>query len=373
MLKLNPSLHRLPVYRPGRTVEAVAREHGFSLAEVAKLASNENPLGPSPAAIQAIQNASSSVNLYPDGDASTLKNRLSETLNLAPANILLGNGSNELIEFVAHALLKPGDNIVVSQYCFAIYPLVARLFGAEVITVPASNFGSDTAAMIEAVTPATKALFIANPNNPTGTLAGAQAIEKLIDRIPSRVLVVMDEAYIEYLDHPQNLLPKIRDNKAPNLLLMRTFSKIHGLAGLRLGYGLGAETLIRALEKIRQPFNVNALAQAAALASLNDLTHAEKSRRHNRREREKFEEFCQAQRCPYVPSFANFVLLRVGDGQKTYQTLLTKGVITRPMNAYGLPEWLRISIGTSAENQKCMKALSTLLNQNNSQSASGED
>lgn len=367
MLKLNPSLHRLPVYRPGRTIEAVAREHGFSLAEVAKLASNENPLGPSPAAIQAIQNAAAAVNLYPDGNASALKNRLSETLNLAPANILLGNGSNELIEFVAHALLKPGDNIVVSQYCFAIYPLVARLFGAEVITVPASNYGSDTTAMIEAVTPATKALFIANPNNPTGTLAGAEAIEKLIDRIPSHVLVVMDEAYIEYLDQPQNLLPKIRNNKTPNLLLMRTFSKIHGLAGLRLGYGLGTKTLIRPLEKIRQPFNVNALAQSAALASLNDPAHAEKSRRHNRRERGKFEEFCRAQRCSYVPSFANFVLLRVGDGQKTYQTLLTKGVITRPMNAYGLPEWLRISIGTSTENQKCLKALAPVLNPNSSQ------
>lgn len=367
MLKLNPSIHSLPVYRPGRTIEAVAREHGFSLAEVAKLASNENPLGPSPAAIQAIQNTAASVNLYPDGDASALKNRLSETLNLSPANILLGNGSNELIEFVAHALLNPGDNIVVSQYCFAIYPLVARLFGAKVVTVPASNYGSDVAAMIEAVTPATKALFIANPNNPTGTLADADAIEELIDRVPQRVLIVMDEAYIEYLDHPQDLLPKIRNHKAPNLLLMRTFSKIHGLAGLRLGYGLGTETLIRALEKIRQPFNVNALAQAAALASLNDLAHAEKSRLHNRQEREKFQEFCQAQQLPYIPSFANFILLHVGDGQKTYQSLLKKGVIVRPMNAYGLPEWLRISIGASAENQKCMKALAAVLNQTSRQ------
>lgn len=364
MLKLNPSLRRLPVYRPGKTIEAVAREHGFSLAEVAKLASNENPLGPSPAAIQAIQNAAASVNRYPDGDASALKHRLSETLSLSPANILLGNGSNELIEFVAHALLEPGDNIVVSQYCFAIYPLVAQLFGAEAITAPAFDYGSDVAAMIEAVNPATKALFIANPNNPTGTLADAEAIEELIDRVPSRVLVVIDEAYVEYLDHPQDLLPKIRKNRPPNLLLMRTFSKIHGLAGLRLGYGLGAETLIRALEKIRQPFNVNALAQTAALASLNDGAHVEKSRRHNRREREKLQEFCQAQRLPHIPSFANFVLLRVGDGQKTYQSLLKKGVIVRPMNAYGLPEWLRISIGKSAENQKCMEALSAVLNEN---------
>lgn len=367
MLKLNPSLRRLPVYRPGRTIEAVAGEHGFSLAEVAKLASNENPLGPSPAAIQAIQNAAASVNRYPDGDASALKRRLSETLSLSPANILLGNGSNELIEFVAHALLEPGDNIVVSQYCFAIYPLVARLFGAESIIAPASNYGSDVAAMIESVTPATKALFIANPNNPTGTLTDADAIEELIDRVPSRVLVVIDEAYFEYLDHPQNLLPKIREGKAPNLLLMRTFSKIHGLAGLRLGYGLGEETLICALEKIRQPFNVNAVAQAAALAALNDGAHAEESRRHNRREREKFQEFCRAQRCPYIPSFANFVLCRVGGGAKAYQALLKKGVIARPMNAYGLPEWLRISIGTSAENQKCMKALAAILNENGNQ------
>ncbi len=356
MLKFNPALENLPVYHPGRPIEAVACEQGFSLAEVAKLASNENPLGPSPAAIETMREAAASMHLYPDGHAFSLKRRLSEALNLTPANILLGNGSNELIEFIGHALLAPGTNTVVSQYCFAIYPIVARLFGAKMITVPAANYGSDTAAMIEAVTPETKVLFIANPNNPTGTLAGAEAIAELIDRIPPHVLMVIDEAYIEYLDAPQDLLPKIREGKK-NLLLLRTFSKIHGLAGLRLGYGLGEETLIRTLEKIRQPFNINAAAQAAALASLNDPAHLEQSRRHNRREIQKFEEFCQAQDRRYVPSTANFILLHVGDGAKVYQALLKRGIITRPMSGYGLAEWLRISAGTSEANRRCLEAL----------------
>ncbi|MCS1409396.1 MAG: Histidinol-phosphate aminotransferase [Verrucomicrobia subdivision 3 bacterium] len=357
MLKLSSTLESLPVYQPGRPIKEVACEQGFAPSEVATLASNENPLGPSPLAIQAMREAVATVNLYPDGNAFYLKRRLGEALDVAPSNIILGNGSNELIEFVGHALLGPGTKVVVSQYCFAIYPIVAKLFGADVVTVPAVDYGSDVAAMAKAVNEETRILFVANPNNPTGTLVPEEAILKLIETVPGHVLVVIDEAYIEYLDNPLDLLPRIRKGKPQNLLLMRTFSKIHGLAGLRLGYGLGCDTIVGALEKIRQPFNTNSIAQAAALAALDDVAHVEESRRHNRQGIEMFESFCRERGWLYVPSFANFVLIQVGDGSAVCQSLLKQGIIARPMDGYGLNEWLRISIGTAKENQRCLEAL----------------
>ncbi len=357
MLSLNPVLENLPVYQPGRPIEEVARELGLPFGNIAKLASNENPLGPAPAAMEAMSQALASVHLYPDGNAFYLKNRLSEHLDLPGSQIILGNGSNELIEFIGHAFLQPGKNIVVSQYCFAIYPIVARLFGADVITVPAENYGSDIAGMIAAVNADTRVVFLANPNNPTGTLSRAEDVERLLAEVPSNVLVVVDEAYFEYLDSPQDLLPKIREGALPNLMLMRTFSKIYGLAGLRIGYGMGSESLIAGLEKIRQPFNINSLAQAAALASLDATDHVVESRRQNREGVDFYEQACRERGWEFVPSFANFVLIRVGDGAGAYQALLEAGIIARPMAGYQLPNWLRISVGTRAENERCVAAL----------------
>lgn len=357
MLNLNPVLDHLPVYQPGRPIEEVAREIGVPFTDVAKLASNENPLGPSPEAVTAMQKAVASVNLYPDGNAYYLKRCLIEKYDVRETQIVLGNGSNELIEFLGHALLGPGSNIVVSQYCFAIYPIVAKLFGADVITVPAVNYGSDLPAMAAAVTTETKILFLANPNNPTGTLADAESVRTLISQIPSDVLIVIDEAYIEYLENPQDLLPLVRGGELPNLFLMRTFSKIYGLAGLRLGYGIGGESLVGALEKVRQPFNCNLMSQAAAMAALGDVNHVEKSCVLNRKELARYETVCKEKGWEFVPSFANFILIRVGEGARTYQELLQEGIITRPMAGYQLPEWLRISIGTESENDRCIKAL----------------
>lgn len=357
LLPLNPALQDLPVYQPGRPIEEVARELGMPAARIIKLASNENPLGPSPAALRAMQQILPQLHLYPDGNAFYLKERLSRKLELAPANIILGNGSNEIIEFVGHAALSRGSNIVVSQYCFAIYPIIGRLFGAGVITVPAREYGHDIEAMLAAINPQTRAIFVANPNNPTGTLISQRDIDLLVDRVPSNILLVMDEAYIEFLDQPIDLLPQVRSGAKPNLLLMRTFSKIYGLAGLRLGYGIGHPNLIGALEKVRQPFNINALVQAGALAALDDGEHIERTRRNNKEGLRFFEEVFRQLKLPCVPSAANFILVRVGNGQGVFLELQKRGVITRPMAGYQLPEWIRISIGTPAENERCAQAL----------------
>jgi len=251
----------------------------------------------------------------------------------------------------------------VSQYCFAIYPIVAKMFGADVITVPAVNYGHDLPAMLKAITPKTKIVFVANPNNPTGTLAAREAVIQFVNEVPDHVLLVMDEAYIEFLDEPLDLSALVRSGVRPNLILMRTFSKIYGLAGLRLGYGIGHPEFIAALEKIRQPFNANLLAQTAALAALDDEDHVQKTRTNNFAGLEFFHRAFRALKLEYVPSAANFILVRVGDGKKVFEAMQAQGVITRPMAGYLLPEWIRISVGTPKENERCLAALKSALGQ----------
>lgn len=356
-LPLNPALAKLPVYQPGRPIEEVARELGLNAADIIKLASNENPLGPSPAALAAMERAIQTLHLYPDGNAFYLKQKLAAKLGLTPLNLILGNGSNEIIEFIGHALLAPGAEVVVSQYCFAVYPIVTSLFGAKLVTVPAKDHGHDIPAMLRAITPDTRVIFVANPNNPTGTLIPKADIELLLRETPSNVLIAMDEAYVEFLETPFDLLPLIRDEAAPNLLLMRTFSKIYGLAGLRLGYGIATPGLISAFEKVRQPFNINALIQAGALAALDDDEHITRTRDNNAAGLRQYERVFRELNLPFVPSSANFILVCVGDGQRVFNELQKRGVITRPMAGYQLPEWIRISVGTPAENERCLKAL----------------
>jgi len=360
-LAFNPSLRELPVYQPGRPIEEVARELGLPAADIIKLASNENPLGPSPLALAAMQRTLGQLNLYPDGNAFYLKQKLAAKLGVEPANLILGNGSNEIIEFVGHALLEPGTEVVVSQYCFAVYPIVTHLFGAKLITVPASHYGHDLPAMLKAITPRTRILFVANPNNPTGTLAPHADLLRLVNEVPDHVLLALDEAYLEFLDDPVDLLPMIRRGEKPNLLLMRTFSKIYGLAGLRLGYGIGHPEVITALEKIRQPFNINSVAQAGALAALDDAAHMQKTRRNNAEGLRLYEQACQQMDLEYMPSAANFILVRVGNGGRVFDQLQRRGVIVRPMGGYELPEFIRISIGTPEENARCLEALKEVL------------
>ena len=310
--KLNPALNTLPVYQPGRPIEEVARELGLERDEVIKVASNENPLGTSPLAVEAMKTAIGQSHLYPDGNAFYLKNKLAAKLGVEPANLILGNGSNEIIEFVSHVLLGSSDEIVVSQYCFAIYPLVAMIMGAKVNTVPAVEHGHDLPAMLEAITPATRIVWVANPNNPTGTLAKPGDVRALVEQVPDDVLLVMDEAYYEFLDEPVDLLPLVRSNEKPNLLLMRTFSKIYGLAGLRIGYGIGHPDFVSALEKVRQPFNTNSVAQAGAIAALDDDAHLASTRSTNAEGLNYFEAVCVEQGIEFVPSYANFVMVRAG-------------------------------------------------------------
>lgn len=360
-LPINPTLKDLPTYQPGRPIEEVARELGMPATKIIKLASNENPLGPSPEALQAMQHVLANIHLYPDGNAFYLKHKLAQKLDVQPEHLILGNGSNEIIEFVGHAFMQPGVDVVVSQYCFAIYPLTAKLFGANVITVPAVKHGHDLSAMLKAITPSTRVVFVANPNNPTGTVVAKQELVDFAGKVPANVLLVIDEAYIEFLNDPADFISEIRRGQKPNVLLMRTFSKIFGLAGLRLGYGIGSPELITALEKIRQPFNINSIAQAGALAALDDADHMRRTRDNNSTGLKRYEEAFQQLGLEFVPSAGNFILVRVGEGQRVFDDMQKLGVIVRPMGGYQLPEWIRISVGTPEENERGIKALKTVL------------
>src|SRR5687768_1480667 len=358
---LNPALANLPVYQPGRPIEEVAREHNLPVESVIKLASNENPLGPSPKAVAAMRKALDSLHLYPDGNAFYLKRKVAEKLSVKPEQIVFGNGSNEIIETVEHPFIRPGKDILVSENCFAIYPIMAKMFGANVVSVPARNLGHDIPAMLRAITPQTRVMFVANPNNPTGTLAPKGEIEQLVAQVPDSVMLVMDEAYIDFLEDRADLLPLIRSGKKPNLLLMRTFSKIYGLAGLRLGYGIGHPEFISALEKVRQPFNINSLIQAGAIAALDDEEHLTRTKQNNADGLNYFVDQLRSLDLEFAPSAANFILVRVGDGQKVFEAMQRQGVITRPMGGYKLPEWIRITIGTPEENRRCLAALKSAL------------
>jgi histidinol-phosphate aminotransferase len=362
LTRLNPQLASLPVYVPGKPIEHVAREHGLDPGSIIKLASNENPLGASPKALAAVRGLVDTLHLYPDGSAFNLKAALAETHSVAPNQLILGNGSNEVLELIAHAFLGPGDEVVVSQYCFAVYPIVTALMGASLISVPAlPGLQADIPGMIRAITPRTKVLFLANPNNPTGTLTSRADVAQLLAEVPSHVLLVLDEAYIEFLNDPIDLLPLVRVGSHPNLLLARTFSKIHGLAGLRLGYGMGSAGVVAALEKAREPFNLNTLAQAAGIAALHDTEHQEKTRANNRRGLEFYSRQLFSLGLEVIPSSGNFVLVKVGDGARIFAELQKRGVITRPVTGYQLPEWLRISVGTPDENERCVRTLRDVL------------
>jgi histidinol-phosphate aminotransferase len=355
--RLNSCLASLPTYQPGRPIEEVAREIGIAPGNIIKLASNENPLGPSPLAIKAMTEAIHEVHLYPDGNAFYLKQKLSGMLDVRPDRLILGNGSNEIIEFITHAFVRPGTEVVCSQYCFAIYPILTLMMGGSVVEVPAKGLAHDLEAMAAAVTSKTAAVFVANPNNPTGTLASPEEIEKFIESIPPDVPVIIDEAYVEYLEEPADLLRHIRSGTHPNLILMRTFSKIYGLAGLRIGYGMADPEIIAALERIRQPFNVNLVAQKAALAALDDHDYLDKSRSINAEGLHQLAQGLADLDIPFEKSYCNFILARLGDASQAFVELQKSGIITRPMAGYKLPEWLRISVGTPEQNARCLEAL----------------
>lgn len=351
----NPQLRDLVPYEPGKPIDDVARELGLEPENIVKLASNENPLGPSPKAIQVMQSLAGEVHVYPDGGGWKLRNAIAEKFSLSMDNIILGNGSNEIIEFLGHSFLKPGDEVIVANHAFVVYKLMATLFGAKTIEVNDPGFVHDLEAMADAINERTKQIFIANPNNPTGTLVTQEAIDRFMERVPENVIVIFDEAYYEFLDTPPDTLKFIKEGR--NVVVMRTFSKIQGLAGLRIGYGITTPSLSSILQKTRQPFNANLIAQEAALAALDDDEHQNKTKKITDEGRSLFQSEFGKMGIEYVPSYANFVLLKVGDGDEVFQKMLSEGVIVRAMRGYKLPEWIRVSIGTMEENLKFLELL----------------
>lgn len=351
----NPHLRDLTLYEPGKPIEETARESGLRPEEIVKLASNENPLGPSPRAMEAMQRALTEANFYPDGGGFYVRDALAQKLDLARENLILGNGSNEILEFVGHAFLRPGVAAATSENAFVAYKLLTALFGSALVEVPDREHRFDLEALLEAITERTRVVFVANPNNPTGTLVDQEAIDRFMERVPNEVVVVFDEAYSEYLDQPPDTLRFVRADR--NVVVLRTFSKIHGLANLRLGYGIARPELIRVLQKTREPFNVNGIVQAGAIASLTDEEHQAKTKRVTDEGREYLESEFAALNLDFVPSVANFVLVKVGDGRAVFHAMLKKGVIVRALKGYKLPEWIRISVGTMEQNRKCITVL----------------
>ena len=344
-------------YVGGKPIEEVARELDLDPSTIIKLASNENPRGPSPEVLAAIARAAADVTRYPDGNGFALKAALSSRLRIAPERIVLGNGSNDVLELATQAFLRPGDHAVYSQYAFIVYPLATQARGALGIEVPAKDHAHDLAAMREAITPRTRIVFIANPNNPTGTWLAPGVVESFIASLPPDVIVVLDEAYNEYLEPSQQAPSAEWTTRFRNLIVSHTFSKAHGLAALRVGYGVMDADLADLLNRVRQPFNVNSLAQAAALAALADERYVDESRRQNREGMRQIEHGLEALGVRYVPSHGNFVLIEVGDAQAVYEALLHRGVIVRPVGNYDLPSWLRVTVGTEAENVRFLAAL----------------
>ena len=358
----NSQLRDLVSYEPGKPIEDLARELGLAPGDIVKLASNENPLGPSPKAVAAMRESLERANFYPDGGGYYLREAVAARHGLARENVILGNGSNEIIEFLGHAFLRPGDEVVTSAHAFAVYPLMAQLFGAKTVLVPERpGFVQDLDATLAAITPRTRQVFIASPNNPTGTIVSPAAIEQFMARVPAHVVVAFDEAYYEFLD-PADAPDTVRYvREGRNVIVMRTFSKIQGLANLRIGYGLGPAELIDILGKTRQPFNANGIAQAGALASLGDTEHQARTKAVTDEGRAFLQKNFAALGREFVPSHANFVLVHVGSGRAVFEALLRRGIIIRAMDSYGLPEWVRVSVGTMEQNRRCVEALRKVL------------
>jgi histidinol-phosphate aminotransferase len=355
----NPQLRGLAVYQPGKPIEETARELGAEPKAIIKLASNENPLGPSPKAVAAMGAALESAQLYPDGGGFYLRNALATKVGFARENIILGNGSNEIIEFLCHGFLNRGDEVVTSEHAFVAYKLIATLFGASTVEAPSPDYQHDLEAMLKAITPRTRIIFIANPNNPTGTLISQAKIDNFMSRVPENIVTVFDEAYFEFLDGAPDTLRYARDGR--NIVVLRTFSKIHGLANLRVGYGVARRELIDVFQKTRQPFNVNGIAQTGALAALADEEHQRKTKQVVDAGRAYLQQQFAEMKLKFVPATANFIMVKVGNGAAVFEKLLARKIIVRPLKGYNLPEWVRITVGTMAQNQKCIAALRKVL------------
>lgn len=355
-----PQIESIQPYQGGKPIEEVERELGIS--DVIKLASNENPLGPSRLALHAIERTLNNINLYPDGNSFYLKNDLAEHVGFDPENLILGNGSNEVLQMIGETFISPGDEAIYSESAFVVYMLVAKVCNAVSVVTPMKNFTHDLEAMADKITDKTKVIFIANPNNPTGTMNNSSEVEVLMNRIPEKVLVAFDEAYFEYVerdDYP-NMLKYVKEGR--NVIVLRTFSKIYGLAGLRIGYGIANKKIVALMNRVRQPFNCNSLAQAAARASLKDRDHVIRSQKTNSEGKKYLYSALKESGIDYVPTEGNFILINLNrPGHEVYQSLLHKGVIVRPVAGYGFPNSIRATIGTMEQNRRFIRALKEVM------------
>ena len=350
----NAGVHEQPIYEPGKSIEYVAQEFGLEPTQIAKLASNENPFGASPKAMAAAQASLKSAHLYPDGGCSELRAAIAEVRGVDEDTIIVGNGSNEIIELLAHAFLRPGLEVVMGEQAFIVYRLVTKLFGATPVEVPMLDFGHDLKAMRAAVTDRTRLLFVASPNNPTGIANLEADLIELAESLPEHVILCFDEAYAEYLENSPDLRIQIETGR--KVFCLRTFSKIYGLGGLRVGYGYGDSKLIQLLQRVRQPFNVSSVAQAAATAALSDHGFLSMCRSANEAGRKQLVEGMEALGFATIGGHANFVLSMVGDGGTFFEALQQRGIIVRPLAPYGMAEFVRITIGTVTENERLLEA-----------------
>ncbi len=360
-----PWLLNLGRYETGKPIEEVARELGFESADdIIKLASNENALGPSPMAIRAMKKSARKMHIYPDSGAFYLRKAIAEKLKVAPDQIMVANGSNEIIEFIGHVFLDRDSEAVMAERAFAIFRLITEMFQARPVVVPMRGFTHDLKAMLAAITPRTRVVFIANPNNPTGTMVDGREIDEFMDKVPPHVLVALDEAYIELLP-PEKQPDTLRYVRAGRkIIILRTFSKTYGLAGLRVGYAVAPAEGIELMAGIRQPFNVNDMALKAAVAAIADDAFVARTREMVAEGLRFFEKNLKKIGVEYVPSVANFMLLKVGDGRRVFHELQKEKVIVRPMDGYSLPEYIRVTVGRHSENLRCLRALQRVLARN---------
>ncbi|MCG2634887.1 MAG: histidinol-phosphate transaminase [Gammaproteobacteria bacterium] len=354
-----PGVSATQPYRPGKPLEELEREYGIT--DSIKLASNESPLGPSPAAVAAARDALGSLRLYPDSNGFELKRKLSGKLGVSPEQLTLGNGSNDVLDLVVRCFAGAGHEIIVAEYGFIMFQLMAQAAGATPVVVPSKAWGADLDGMLRAVTPRTRVVFLANPNNPTGTWCDRTAVLQFLRALPSDVVLVLDEAYFEYVTEPDYPDGVGWLSEFPNLIVTRTFSKAYGLAGLRIGYGVSSVAIADLMNRIRQPFNVNTPAQAAAVAALDDVSHLQRAVEMNRAGLAQLDRGLGQLGLGFIPSAGNFLTVEFGDSVEIYQQLLHAGVIVRPLANYGMPDHLRISVGTEAENSRCLQALEQLL------------
>ncbi len=349
----------LQPYQPGLPIELVARQYGLDPAKIIKLASNENPLGPSPKALVAAKRALSQADRYPE--QHELTEALANKYQLQPQNIVIGNGSNDIIDLIARTYLGEGDEAISSEYGFAMYRIAVQTAGATNVVVPAKAYGHDLAVMHQAITPRTKVIWIANPNNPTGTFIPYADIKQWLDQVPNGIIVALDEAYVEYLDEADRVDATTWLHGHPNLVLLRTFSKVYGLAGLRVGYGLASPEVAELLNRVRLPFNVTSIAIAAATAALDDAGFVSSSCRTNKGGRAQLVSGLERLKLTQLPAYGNFVTFEVAEAGKVSEALLRQGIIVRPLAGYGMQNWLRVSVGLKAENQHFLEALANLI------------